>query len=82
MQDSSPTNPVTPKSDCAKIPDQGEITEFEPLGILSTKTGQYYNYLIRPAEAVMEREQPRSRWNKDKIGGNIADKNAFPNSYV
>ena len=39
-------------------------------------------YLIRPAEAVMEREQPRSRWNEDKIGGNIADRNAFPNSYV
>ena len=47
----------------------GEITKFEPLGILSTKTEQYYNYLIRPAEAVMEREQPRSRRNKDKIGG-------------
>ena len=48
---------------------RGEITKFEPLGILSTKTGQYYNYLIRPAGAVMEREQPRSRRNKDKIGG-------------
>ena len=37
-------------------------------------------YLIRPAEAAMEREQLRSRWNVDKIGGgNIADKSAFPN---
>ena len=26
-------------------------------------------YLIRPAEAAMEREQLRSRWNVDKIGG-------------
>ena len=41
-------------------------------------------YLIIPAEAAMEREQLRSRWNVDKIGGgggggNIADKSAFPN---
>ena len=61
--------PTTNSHNSIYAVDQGGITKFEPLGILSTKTGQYYNYLIRPAEAVMEREQPRSRWNKDKIGG-------------
>ena len=152
IQDSSPTNPVTPKSDCAKIPLQPHqkyciiqcrenlafhsllrwkmimyyvlwgacirqincdtrehgmnqsIHSMNSSGFHSTKPSPGANYsttnshnsiyavdqggnnqiwtigniinknrtilyLIRPAEAVMEREQPRSTWNKDKIGG-------------
>ena len=48
--------------------DQGGNNQIWTIGNIINKNRTIL-YLIRPAEAVMEREQPRSTWNKDKIGG-------------